>query len=383
VQFLVGICIFISLLYGLRELTVVGLLVLAITIGAKLWSKLSLAGVRYASKVDKPKLFPNESFTLQVSAENAKFLPVWLQISLPEEGTLEPASGEMNYTRDCGLLWYQQVIFNWRLVARRRGVYRVGPAHMKVADIFGFFPRTKRTTGDVEVIVYPRLVPLKPVLPPKRDFFGVPGAKSPLKDPIYILGTRDYQQWRPARHIHWKASARHNRLQEKIFEPSEQVKILLAVDVSQFERDNTKEKFERTLEVVGSLAVQSHQKGYALGLVTNGEVEGGPSILPIGSSPRHLSSILEVLARLKMRAVGNFADTLYRAPELPWGVSCVHFSSQQDEGTRAITQYFAHRRIPMIFVVCASGAPWEVEGRKLEGRIYDLNEIRIEEAPKP
>jgi uncharacterized protein (DUF58 family) len=382
-QFFVGVCLFISLLYGLRELTVLGLLVLGITIGARLWSKLSLTGIRYASMVDKHNLFPGEYLTLHVSAENTKILPVWLQISLPEEGALDPASGEMNYTRDCGLLWYQQARFNWELVARRRGVYRVGPAHMKVGDIFGFFPREKRTESDIDVIVYPRLVPLKPFSLPRRDFFGVPGAKSPVKDPIYILGTRDYQQWSPARHIHWKASAHHNRLQEKVFEPSEQEKVLLVVEVSQFERENASEKFERTLEVVGSLAVQSHRKGFALGLVTNGAVEGGPSILPMGSSPRHLPSILEILARLKMKASGDLADTLSRAPELPWGVSCVHFSYQQDQGTRATAQYFSYRRIPMIFMMCSSGAPWEGEGPKLGGRIYCLDEIRIEEAQKP
>lgn len=382
-QFFVGVCLFIALLYGLRDLTVLGLLVLGITIGARLWSRFSLSGIRYVSMIDKNKLFPGESLVLHVSAENAKFLPVWLQISLPDEGTLDTASGEMNYTRDCGLLWYQRVRFNWGLVARRRGVYRVGPAHMKVGDIFGFFPREKKTESDIDVIVYPRLVPLRPFSLPRRDFFGVPGAKSPVKDPIYILGTRDYQQWRPARHIHWKASARYNRLQEKVFEPSEQEKVLLVVEVSQFERDNASEKFERTLEVVGSLAVQSHQKGFALGLVTNGAVEGGPSILPMGSSPQQLPAILEILARLKMRAIGDLADTLYRAPELPWGMSCIHFSYQQDEGTRATARYFSHRRIPMISMTCASGAPWEGEGHMLGGKIYCLDEIRIAEAQKP
>ena len=82
-QFFVGVCLFISLLYGLRELTVLGLLVLGITIGARLWSKLSLTGIRYASMVDKHNLFPGEYLTLHVSAENTKILPVWLQISLP------------------------------------------------------------------------------------------------------------------------------------------------------------------------------------------------------------------------------------------------------------------------------------------------------------
>ena len=72
--------------------------------------------------------------------------------------------------------------------------------------------------------------------------------------------------------------------------------------MSQFERANASESFERTLEVAGSLAVNSDERGYALGLVTNGVVEGGPPALPIGRSPQKLSSILEILARLKMRA---------------------------------------------------------------------------------
>ena len=382
-QLIVGICLFISLLYGQRDLTVLALIVLGITIGTNLWSRLSLSGISCSSMVDKSKLFPGESLTLHMSAKNAKFLPVWLQMSMHVEGALDPSSGEMSFSGDCWLLWYQQAHFNWGLVARRRGLYRVGSAHMKVGDLLGFFPREKRTEGDIDVIVYPRLVPLKPLSLPSRDFFGLPGAKSPVQDPIYILGSRDYQHGRPARHIHWKASARHNRLQEKVFEPSEQKKVLLAVEVSQFEKANASEGFERTLEVVGSLAVQSYRKGYALGLVTNGVVAGGPPFLSMGRSPQKLSSFLEILARLKMRADGSLVDRLYRILELPWGVSCVHFSYEQDEGTRATAQYFSHRRIPMIFVVCSSRSQWEGDGHTLGGKTYCLDEIRMEEAKEP
>jgi len=382
-QLIVGVCLFISLLYDQRDLTILALIVLGITIGTNLWSRLSLSGIRCSARVDKQKLFPGESFALQIRAENAKFLPVWLQMSMHVEGALDPSSGEISFTSHCWLLWYQQAYFNWGLVAQRRGVYRVGSSHMKIGDLFGFFPREKRTAGDIDVIVYPRLVPLKPLSLPSRDFFGLPGAKSPVQDPIYILGTRDYQSGRPARHIHWKASARQNRLQEKVFEPSEQKKGLLVVEVSQFESANASGSFERTLEVVGSLAVQSYERGYALGLVTNGVVEGGPSTLPMGRSPQKLSSILEILARLKMRANGSLADTMYRALKLPWSVSGVHFSYEQDEATLATAQYFSHRRIPMIFVVCSSPAPWEEDGHRFGDKMYCLDEIRIEEAQKP
>jgi uncharacterized protein (DUF58 family) len=376
VQFLVGVCLFIALLHGQRDLTVLALLVLGITLGARLWSRLSISGIRCSSRVDKKKLFPDESLTLHVSAENAKFLPVWLHIGVPVKDGLEPSSGEMGLNGECGLLWYQKARFTWGLTARRRGVHRVGPVDIKAADLLGFFPRDKSTAGEIQVIVYPRLVPLQPFSLPRRDFFGVPGARSPVQDPVYILGTRDYQHWRPARHIHWKASARHERLQEKVFEPSEQEKLLLAVEVSQFERSNASENFECTLEAVASLAVQSHQRGYAVGLVTNGVVEGGPSILPIGISPRQVSSILETLARLRMKAYGSLADTLHRTGALPWGVSCVHFSYKKDEEALDSGRFFSHKRIPTIFVVCS---PWQKDGDTLEGTVYRLDEIRIED----
>jgi uncharacterized protein (DUF58 family) len=328
---------------------------------------------------DKQKLFPDESFALRVSAENTKFLPVWLQISVSFEGAFESASGEMRFSSECGLLWYQQVRFNRQLVARRRGVYRVGPPQMRVADLFGFFPREKPPAGDIHIIVYPRLVPLKPFSLPSRDFFGVPGAKTPITDPVYILGTRDYQHGRPARHIHWKASARHNRLQEKVFEPSEQKKVLLAVEVSQFEKAGASGNFERALEVAGSLAVQFHQRSYALGFVTNGVVDGGPSILPMGRSPQQLPAFLEILARLKMRANGRLADIMRRAMEIPWGASSVLFAYEPSEETQAMVQTFSHKRIPMIFVMSASRGSWEANGHT---KTYCLDEIRLEQEPE-
>ena len=382
VEFMVAVCLFIALLYDQRELTLLGLLVLGITIGARLWSRLSLLKIRSSAAVDKPRLFPDESFVLRVGVANAKFLPVWLQMNVPFEDAFDPASGEMRFSGECGLLWYQQVSFTRELIARHRGVYRLGPAWMRVGDLFGFFSRQKRTAEDIQVIVYPRLVPLKPLLLPSRDFFGLPGAKTPIQDPIYILGTRDYQHGRPARHIHWKASARHNRLQEKVFEPSEQKKILLSLEVSEFEKARASEDFERTLEVVGSLAVQFDQSGYALGFLTNGVVDEGPSILPMGRGPQQLPSILEILARLKMRANGKLIDMIRRAPETPWGASCVHFTGEPDEETQAMVHYLSHRNIPLIIVMCVPDRPSEENGHRHGATIYRLEDLRAEAAGK-
>ena len=381
-QFFICILLFIALLYDLRDLTLLALLILGITIGAWLWSRFSLKGIRFTSVVDKHKLFPGESLILQVSAKNAKLLPVWLQMSVPLVDTLELADERNHFAKDCWLLSYQQARFNWSFVARRRGVHRFGSAHMQVGDLFGFFPREKRAAGGIDVIVYPRLVPLKPISLPRRDIFGVPGAKSPVQDPIYILGTRDYQPWRPARHIHWKASAHHNRLQEKVFEPSQQEKVLLAVEVNQFDKNHATESFEHTLEIAGSLAVQSHQRGCALGFITNALVEGGPSILPMGRSPQHLSAILEILARLKMKAMEDLTDAFHRVPQLSWGVSCIYFSYKQDKDSRAAAQFFSHKGIPMIFIVSGSGARWKQDAQKPGDKTVGMDALVIGETPQ-
>jgi len=382
-QFIVGALLFVALLHSQRDLAVLALLVLGVMGGVRLWSRMSLPGITCYSMVDKVKVFPGEALTLHVRVENAKFLPVWLQITMPIDGSLNPSSNDTTtFTNESGLLWYQRAHFNRTLVAQQRGIHHVGPPHIKVADLFGFFPRQRDEQGDLHVIVYPRLVPLKPVSLPRHDFFGAPGAKSPVQDPIYILGTRDYQHWRPARYIHWKASARHNSLQEKAFEPSEQLKALFVVDVDQFKKNNAVKEFEHTLEVVASLAVQFDQKGYAMGFVTNGEVQGGPTILPIARNPQQLPAILEILARLQMRPKRDLIDMVHRGLHLVWGASCIHFSYEEDRKALAIEGYFSRQKTPMMFVVCQPRSLAGDNEHTLRSKVYPLDEIRIKETEK-
>ena len=203
----------------------------------------------------------------------------------------------------------------------------------------------------LEVVVYPRLVPLKWSTLPRRDFFGIPGAESPVQDPVYILGTRDYQQGRPAKYIHWKATARHHRLQEKIFEPSEQERILLVVDVGPFARHGAKEEFERMLETVASVAVRLGERGCAVGLVTNGRMAGeGSAIVSVTRNPEQLTTLLEALARMQMEPAQDLLAMFRLHVRLPWGISCLYFALEKDEAARTAKEYFTQRRIPFLFL---------------------------------
>jgi len=263
------------------------------------------------------------------------------------------------------------------LTAQKRGIYPVGPPRMAVGDLMGFYPRETGGGRELEIIVYPRLIPLKPLSLPKRDFFGVPGAKSPVQDPVYIMGTRDYQPGRSARAIHWKASARRNRLQEKIFEPSEQAKVLIVVDVDRYAMNAAHDDFEQTLEVVASLAMECDRQTFAIGLATNGKVKGGRSaVFPPVRGPLQLARILETLAGLTMEARKNI-NTAIKNSSLPGaGISCVGFGYEENETTLQNIEYLYRRHIPAIFFFNRKEESMRKNRASKNYAAYALDEIR-------
>ncbi len=376
IQFFVGALLFIALLYGQRDLTVLTLLVLGVISGARLWARMSLSGIKYRLRIDKQKVFPGEKLTLKLSAENAKLLPIWLEMKVPIGSLLQRSSGERVLTKESSLLWYQRTHFEWDLTAERRGVYQIGPLHILAGDLFSFFSKHKRAEEFHSIIVYPRLVSLKSFSLPRRDFFGVPRAKSPVQDPIYILGTRDYQHGQPSKYIHWKASARHNRLQEKVFESTQQEKVLLVVNVDPFARCKAEEDFERTLEIVASLAVRLDQRGHSVGLVANGTVKGGgPAIVPVARNYQQLPAILELLARLQMKPDRDLKDLLRHRLALAWGISCVYFSHEEDETVFSAKEYFTQRKTPVTFFVCQPHLLAGEDRPEVQRKIYRLDDI--------
>ena len=379
----VGALLFVALLFGQRDLTILSLMLFGMVAGARLWTRWSLTGVDCRLRVDRRRAFPGETLILRATAENRKLLPVWLQVKIPVEGLAHgeaPDTHSAPVTVETGLWWYQKTRFERKLTARSRGVHHVGPSAILSGDLFGFFPKRKELTGAVEVVVYPRLVPVRMPRLPKRDFFGIPGAENPVKDPIYILGTREYQQGRPAKYIHWKATARHHRLQEKIFEPTEQEKILLVVDTHQFALHKAEEEFERALETMASVAVLLDGRGCSLGFATNGIMTGGGSpILAVARNPQQLTALLEGLARLRMESAGSLVDIMRRHLRVPWGTSCLYFGFEKDEAAAADRQFFADRRVPVLSFFSRIPADSGEGSLSDGGTNYTLDEIGLGE----
>lgn len=376
VQVFVTVLLFVALLNGQRDLIVLTLLVLGIIGGTRLWARISLARLECRFDVDKWHVFRGEQIILTAGAENAKPLPIWLKLQIPIGNLLQYSTGERVFAQSSSLLWYERRRFRWEFVAERRGVYQIGPLGIQAGDLFSFFSRSKRLDASHSLVVYPRLVSLNPVSLPKRDFFGAPRAPSPVQDPIYILGTRDYQHGQPSKHIHWKASARHDRLQEKVFESTVQEKVLLVVDAEPFERLEMEDNFERVLEIVASLAVRLDKQGHAVGLVTNGAVNGKASgSVPAARHDQQVSTILEVLARLEMNAGVELKEVLRRSLADTWGISCIYFSCEEDETVLTASEFFARRRTPALFVVSHPRLTEELDQPERRHRVLCVDDL--------
>ena len=334
IQMVAVVFFFLALIYHQHELSLLMVLILVVVGISYAWCRMGPLGVRCHSDMDTCRLFPGDTLSLTARVENNKWLPVWMRMRWAFSAALEPVEDDAIPTGQQAMAaWHQRLGFQQDVVARRRGVYDIDAPRVYTSDPLGFFEKPAAMGEKATLIVYPRLVPLRPLDLCRRDLFGMPGARSPVDDPIYLLGTRDYHTSRPARHIHWKASARLPRLQEKVFEPSQQAKVMLYLDVVSFNASTDENDFEQVLEVLATLAVQLDRQGAAVGLAANGTMKGGGRpMIPVTRHARHLPSLLETLARMECLPAGRGAPAIGSAVVAQPGISVVYCCYAQHQG---------------------------------------------------
>ncbi|MBN2062726.1 MAG: DUF58 domain-containing protein [Deltaproteobacteria bacterium] len=356
VQVFIAVIFLFSLLYGIGELIIFSLLLLFMGMLAFIWGRESIKGIRCIIKPDRTRIFPEEESRLTVHAINSRLLPLLLTIYLSIHDTSSDTGGQEILSERCGLLWFQKSSFDLKFQPGKRGVFNVGPLHLSVGDIFGFNKKEKEEHLGIEIIVYPRLVKTRPIPIPKREFFGIPGSRSPVKDPAYFLGTRDYQPGQPSRNIHWKSSARYSRIQEKLFEPSVREKVLIILDVDRFAEKRETELFESTIETIASQAVHLAGEGNAVGFVSNCLIgKSVPCVVRVSSNRNQISKILECLARVRMEPDGSIMDILSKTIFLPYGLACLYFSYEIDARTSEAKEFLRSHNTPANYIFSRGG----------------------------
>ena len=321
-------------------LLVVALGLFGVTAVSWAWNQLSFFGLHYDRRLSETRAFLGETIELTLEVRNQKFLPLtWLEILDLFPVDLSVEGGEVVPNRATNLgefrtFWmpgaFQGLRRRFTVSCDERGYHSYGPATISTGDGFGFFSRKAVKTGQDHLIVYPRLYSVAELRLPAKNPFGERATRDRLfEDPLRTMGIREWQPADGLRRVHWKATARHQRMLSRIYEPSEEPQILTFLNVTTLPRHwqgSIPALTERVISVAASLAAMLIEARVPVGLISNGMLPGSDQPLRLlpGRSPNQLVRILESLAEITAFASLPIEEMVLReSPKLPWGATLI------------------------------------------------------------
>jgi uncharacterized protein (DUF58 family) len=328
---------------------------LALMLVLRLAGRIALLRLAVSPSREVYRLFAGDCFEVRVDFANRKFLPVLARLELHGPEGLSQISrlnqGPQDFSlglQDFSLGPFERKSLSWPFRAGRRGLSKIGAATLSAGDRLGLYRRAKEIGVEGEVVVFPRLRRIEALELPFRDYFGIHPSKGIIEDPSWYEGTREYRGLRSARSIHGKASAHLGILQEKIFEPTSQLKVVFLLDGRGFLEAEDGGGFEEALEIIASAASSFSDKGASFAIAVDRSVQGYPAVLPFGRGPEHLGCILELLARCEreegqgvLRLLGEIGAS---------GSGFIVVARSPDEGTRRYFSLPAIRRDRILFL---------------------------------
>jgi uncharacterized protein (DUF58 family) len=329
-----------ALLFDVQALLAISILLLTVVPAAWWWNRRSLNQVNYERQLSERRAFPGEVVDLTLRVTNHKLLPLgWLSaedqwsMALPlEEGTLFASpSGQMGLFRSAfSLRPYERVGRRFRIRCTRRGFYPFGPVRLSSGDIWGLF-RHSQTLGHLDwLVVYPQVLPLEVLgFPPKEPLGETKATWRIFEDPSRAVGIRDHRPEDGFRRIHWKASARRQELQVKVYEPTTSHNLVIFLNVATFAKhwEGTRPVLlEQTIAVAASIASHSVDARYLVGLMANGSIPHSDQPIKVLPSrrPDQLARVLEALAAVTSFTTSTIETLLLaESARLPWGSTLV------------------------------------------------------------
>ena len=329
-----------GLLFDIAALLVISAFILTLVPLAWLWNRYSLVGVTYERQLDERRAFPGEVLDLTLRVANLKLLPLlWLQtqdrwsMALPlEDGELfpSPTGQEGSFRSAYSLRWFERISRRYRLRCTRRGFYPFGPIQFRSGDGFGMFQLEWTDERLDWLIVYPQVLPLEALGFPLKEPLGeVKATWRIFEDPSRAVGFRDHQPQDSFRHVHWKATARRQDLQVKVYEPTTSHNLVIFVNVATFVRHwhgVDPVLLEQVISVAASIACHGVEERYLLGLIANGSIPHSDQPIKVLPSrrPDQLARVLEALAAVTSFATASIETLLLtESARLPWGATLV------------------------------------------------------------
>lgn len=379
-SWLILVALVLGFSFDMPGLLALGAMLAIVLLGAWLWNRFALRNFVYRRKLDYSRAFPGEEVGVELQVANEKLLPLsWLQITdfwpmaigPSDERLIMPShreeEGEISLVMV--LPSFARIKRRMRLLFRKRGVYRLGPAAAESGDPFGIF-RTRRSFPDRErVVVFPQIQPLQQLQLHSNDPFGARSSKRQLfEDLSQPIGIRGYQSGDSFRRIHWPATARTGELQSRVYQPITGLDLVICLNVLTMEHQwmgIRPRLFEELVSVAASLATLTYEQGYRVGLISNGMLANSGQRLMVrpGRHPRHHATLLESLAGITPIITAPFERFLLdQAPHLEYGSSMLVVTALTPAGLAEALVRLKERTRRTTLISLAEQAPEPVYG---------------------
>jgi uncharacterized protein (DUF58 family) len=335
------ILLILGIIFNEQWVVLFSIAILIVQYSAIVWKDYSLQGVNYRRKWHYQKGFPGEKTHFSVEVENRKKIPIsWLhsidpwpaQVDLDEKNHLINLHSieTSRFVNFFSMRPWEKITRKFNITFQKRGVFPVGPLRLESGDIFGYYRKSKEETSWDYLTVYPVILQDLNLEIPAEDPVGIRQTSHSLfQDINQPIGVRPYQREDSFRTIHWNATARTGELQSKIFQPVLSKVMVIVLNISTTAQPwlgTSHELIERLIQVAATLAYQNFQKGYSVGIISNGCLAHAdhPFMIMPGKSREHLALILESLAAVTPYITTPFEEYFSRSiPQIPYGSTIV------------------------------------------------------------
>jgi uncharacterized protein (DUF58 family) len=346
---------------------------LVLVVVAALWTWASLAQLRLRRNPRTLRAQVGQLFEERLAIHNDSRLPkLWLDVrdqsDLPgHEASLVVAALEAGQERG----WVA------RTLCLRRGRYRLGPIRLTSGDPFGLFQVSRSVAQTANVVIYPATVDLPSFALP----LGLlPGGDALRRRTHYVTANaatvREYAPGDAFNRIHWRSTARRDRLMAKEFELDPQADVWLFLDgdramqvaqpvpLPEFKlSDRWWEALDKLqtaaalppsteeygVSVAASLAQYFIRRDQAVGLVAFGQTR---EVIQPDRGERQLLRLLETLAVFQAEGRVPLREALVlEGSYLPRGATAILITPSHDMRWVIETQALKRRGLRMVAVV--------------------------------
>ncbi len=296
----------------------IGYLLIFIGLVSLVWTAISLRGIeiRRSSRVFRQQV--GQIFEERFEVINQSRLGrLWLEV---RDQTDLPGKRGSKVLANIGGRQYRSYYSRSLLV--QRGLFTLGPTQISSGDPFGLFSKSQIFEHEKTLVVLPYLVALEYFpSPPGRLPGGRALRRKSLEVTPYAAGVREYMPGDPLSRIHWRSTARKDKLMVKEFEQDPQADVWIILDAlsgvhislpyESLERHQREQfwvlphrveiplppdTFEYSVSAAASIANYYVAEGRSVGFASEGRL---PIVVPAERGERQLGKILETCAFLK------------------------------------------------------------------------------------